>query len=136
MLLDATKQIERGGEVVGPDIAPVDHTCRQKFASWKPMLGDEIEVLRPPHEIEPDTIYRQRGQGRVGLPDVPEGGLQQELGGTLGLCENGVGTFQGGEVIYREIEHKSRFVELNPLRAARGKPLDSFNIGREERVEK
>ena len=98
MLLDATEQIERGGEVVRPDVAPVDDARRQPFVRREAMLRDEIEVLRSPHEIEPDTIDRQRGERRVGLADVAVGGLHQQLGGTLRLGKDGVGALDGGEL--------------------------------------
>ena len=91
MLLDATEQIERSGEVVRPDVAPVDDARRQPFVRREAMLRDEIEVLRAPHEIEPDAIDRQRGQRRVGLADVAVGGLHQQLGGALRLGQDGVG---------------------------------------------
>ena len=101
MLLEAIEAIERGSEVVRPDVAPVDHPRRQPFVGREPIVRDEIEVLRSPHEIEPNAVDRQRGQRLVGLSDVAVGGLQQQPGGTLRCGKNGVGTLDGGELIPR-----------------------------------
>ena len=78
VLLDATEQIERRGEIVRPDVAPIDHARRQPFLSWEPVLRYEIEVLRAPHEIEPNPVDRQCGSSQQAISF----GAQAILSGT------------------------------------------------------
>ena len=53
MLLDAAEQIERGSEVVRPDVAPVDDAGRPAICPPGSHVAHEVEVLRPRTKSSP-----------------------------------------------------------------------------------
>jgi hypothetical protein len=133
--LEAIEERERSGEIVAPDISPVDGTRRQPRVGWEPMPRDEIDVLGPAHEIEADAVDRQCGDRRIGLADMAVCGLQQEFGRALGCREGRVGTSNGGQLGRGAVEDKRGLVELNPLRPSGGEALDDLDVDREQGVE-
>lgn len=68
-----------GVEVVDPDVAAVDDTSHEVFAAGEAVLADEVGVAAAAPEVEADGGHGEGGEGVVGLVDVAEVGLNQEL---------------------------------------------------------
>ena len=114
-----------------PDTTPANRV----LSSGQPCSRDELEVLLAAHEVEPDAGDRQPRQHRIGLADVVEVGVDEDLGRALDLAEPLVGALERLELGGRAVLDQHRLVDLDPLGAQPAELREHLRVDLDERVE-
>ncbi len=133
-LAGPAEHLQRAGGVVLPDVAPVHDADGEAFLHGK-AGEDRVELPHPPHGVDVQGRDRQREEGVEVAAEFAEIGRDEELqpGGRGG--EQGIGPPQGGALGIRQVQDQGRLVELDPLRALAGEPLQDLPINWQQAVE-
>jgi hypothetical protein len=98
------------------------------------MPSDELEVLRAANEVESDAVDRELADRWVSVSEVAEVRLQDEARVSFVLGHRPVGTLQCCEFITAAFFDQDRLVQLDPLGARGGQPLDEFAVDLDQPV--
>jgi hypothetical protein len=136
-------QAEQGGqggqrplEVVGPDVAAVDHPGDQGPAAEAAGGGQQLEVAGAvPGQVEADAVDRGAGEDPEGVAQVVEVAGDQQLGTGAGPAELVVGAGQGVQLGRRAVLDEGGLVQLHPLGPGGLQLLQQLAVYLQQRVE-
>ena len=115
-------------QVGPPDVAAVDHPGRQVLVGRETLALHLFDLPRRADEVQSHAVHRQADQRGVGVADVAEVGLHQQLRAALGFGQRGVGAPQRRQLGLGAFLHQAGLVELDPGGAPVGQAGDHLLV--------
>jgi len=129
------EQVERGVEVVRPDVAPVDHPGEEDLLVEAVNLGQQGEVLLASAEVKPHALDRQVGEHGHRRSHMAEVGRDDDARTARLLRQASIGTAERGELVVGPVLDEHRFVEAYPDSTLASELGQHLGIGIHEGVE-